>query len=174
MSIIKNKTLTLWILFTTVSCTTTPNYDLKDYYPPDINQTCLIEKSKAKQIIEQVDKSPLEIKMGCTVTKVVGTKKGNNGWGWIDPAYPNMYVCGLCGKNSKGVYIKIGANPAGGDINLGALQHEFAHYWLISNKNDYSHDLKYKRFFSSWNDVLIKFYNITNTTEAIDYMEELN
>jgi len=163
------KNIFLVFLFLLVGCgTTKPTFT----YPPDISDLCESSKYIAKQKIEQVNNSQLKIIASCIVVKVDGTKNFSGEWAWFDQ-YWKMYVCGLC----SGKKIQIACHPVTkGGISAFTLIHEWAHYWLINNYNDYTHDPKYKSYFSRWVEPKVNYFinekNILETKRTIKDIQE--
>jgi len=128
-------------------------------FPDDIDGMCHGAKNESKARINSVGVS-LKEEAGCRVGKMPGEKKFSGKWGWRAPEWDGMWVLGLCG--SGGTRIIIGCHPQTlGEVDNDVLIHEFAHYWLMSNYDDYTHDPKYVHLFYNWRDPrLIKVFGI--------------
>jgi hypothetical protein len=160
------------ILFLTATMLTGCGKSIKYNFPEDIKYQCHGAKNEAKAKLESVGLSIKE-KNDCTVLKVKGQKKINGIWAWYDTTW-KMYVAGLCdGKN-----VWIGVNPQTGDeIWIAGLVHEFGHFWLISNYNDWGHNPQYAHLFVNWADPRhtlfhasnIEDKNIKKHYESMDY-----
>lgn len=144
-----SKYLILTVLFLT-SCATTTKYK----FPSDIKGVCEGNLNQAKNCIQSKN-TKLEFKAEeLKVIKVPGEKKFASGWGWRSPEWNGMWVLGLTYDRGGGKYeIKIGCNPTTQqDIAQPALLHEFGHFWLMSNRNDGSHNGLYSSCFWNWNE----------------------
>lgn len=110
-------------------------HDPEMKFPSDIAATCHGCKNDAKRLIESKGRK-LKERWNCRVHKMMGEKKFSGVWAWKDKD-SGMYICGSCG----GSQIWIAVNPNNTqDLHGPTLTHEFAHYWLMSNFGDYSHN----------------------------------
>jgi hypothetical protein len=148
------------LLFLICGCKTSkPEFN----FPQDIKWICHDAKNQAKSNI--VSKGvPLKEKKGCVVVKIKGTKKFGPMWAYYSEEW-KQYIGGICGGN----YIEIACDPNTGEVNFMVLVHEFGHYWLMTNYNDWSHDPKYKDVFYNWFEprYLTKSFNKDGTVELI-------
>jgi hypothetical protein len=117
------------------------------HFPADIDPLCVRSRDNAKAAIIMKG-TPLSVKFGATVYKHTGERFVGGEWAWYDPTW-KLYVCGMC----YGQRIETGCNPVSSNqVSEGVTTHEFAHYWLITNYSDYSHNRKYAGCFERWND----------------------
>lgn len=132
-------------------------------YPQDIKADCIRAKAEAKASIESKGKKLRERK-SLNVEKVAGQKVFSGYWAFWSEDW-KQYVCGLCESSSSKINIKVASDPKTGKINFNVLKHENAHYWLISNYNDYWHNPVYSSLFFNW---------VNATTKAIVTNKEGN
>ena len=119
----------------------TPNFT----FPDDIKSQCYGTMNSSKTIIESTKQKKLNIEYGCRVSKVPGEKRSTSGWAF--KSSNGKYALG----SYNGIVIKIACNPVTGDeINTKVLEHEFAHYWVISNFGDWTHNPIYDGKFHNW------------------------
>lgn len=114
-------------------------------FPSDIAATCHGCKNEAESLIESKGRN-LKERWDCKVFKMNGQKKFSGVWAWYDEGW-KMYVCGLC----DGGRIWIAVNPNNTqDLHGPTLTHEFAHYWLMSNFGDDSHNPEFDDVIFNW------------------------
>lgn len=136
----KKLILSLSLLFIFSGCAS-----YKNTFPAEISSVANGCKNDSKVKIQSKGKS-LSVKADCRVSEVAGTKNYNGTWCWYDARW-NAYVGGTC----SGSFIQIGCNPKNkADVNPAILTHEMAHHWLISNYNNYKHDIIYDNLFINW------------------------
>jgi len=128
------------LLFISGCKTSKPNFN----FPDDIKWMCYDAKNQSKELLQTKGLS-LKEKKGCKVIKIPGTKKFGPMWAYYSKEW-NQYIGGICG----GDYIEIACDPNTGEVYFPVLKHEFAHYWLITNHNDWGHDPNYKDLFYNW------------------------
>jgi hypothetical protein len=132
-------------------------------FPSDIKWTCYDAKNQAKANIISKDVPLREIK-GCKVVKIKGEKKFGPMWAYYSEEW-ERYIGGICG----GTYIEIACDPNTGEIYFPVLVHEFGHYWLITNYNDWIHNIKYRDVFYNWYEprTISKTFNEDGTINLI-------
>ena len=114
-------------------------------FPAPINSVSYGCMNQSKAILESTGKS-LKVCSDCYVTEHPGENNVGGLWAWYVPAC-NGYVTGTCSGNR----IEIACNPRNlADICVPALTHEMAHYWLITNYGDWTHNPIYDRYFLNW------------------------
>ena len=113
-------------------------------FPSDISTLCYNARDSSRGGIVSKGTS-LSTRRGCTVEKVTGQQMFNGYWAWNAGS---MWVTGMC---IGGTHIQIAVNPSNPvDISMNILMHEFAHYWLITNYDNYTHDALYDDVFFNW------------------------
>jgi len=103
----------------------------------------------AKACIEARDFDLVE-KAAVRVVKVPGEKFFADGWGW---KYEGRWVQALCHTEvvGKRYRIEVGCNPANmADVNPVIVEHEFGHYWMLSNFNEPAHVDQLSTCFLRW------------------------
>lgn len=138
--------------------------------PADIKTLCNNARLDAKYRIEKVNSKALEEKKDGRLTKHKGTRKFGSEWAWFDNTYWNLYVCGLC----HGSWIEVACNPLTGEVSSQTVHHEWGHFWLISNYNDWSHNPKYASCFAGWREArnYILTYRGKPTKESVDIIRK--
>jgi len=112
-----------------------------DIFPVGYETLCKNQLAAAKAGIERCG-TPLKREQAVEVHLHKGTKKYNGMWCW--EWTPGYYVAGMTLEGRK---IEVGCSPQYKEVNNGVLFHEFGHYWLATNKGDYSHNAKYDSVF---------------------------
>lgn len=129
-------------------CSTIFDRGVEWNFPSDISGMCYHARNESKIALHSVGLTNFK-EHSLKVIKVNGERKFSGSWGWKDQ-YWGQYVLGLC----NGSTIWIGSHPhTGGEVNPEVLKHEFGHYWLINNYNDYGHNNQYSHLFYNWRDI---------------------
>lgn len=160
-------------------CKTFDNSPVRNY-PSDIKAMCEAEINNAKLCIQGKGTSLKTTGHRLEVVKTDGTKKVNGEWLWyckdVEGVAINSWIYGVCYfSDKKRTYsIIVPCNPqTKGEVSAKTLKHEFGHFWLMSNYNDYTHNTKYKDCFADWRELRTKTLLIqTNDIKiVVDYIE---
>jgi hypothetical protein len=136
-------------------------------YPPDIEGDCYHARNTAKAKIESKGTS-LKEKAGCSLTKHPGERKFDRMWAWFDPQW-KQYVGGLC----WGTRIEVGCNPSTmAEVMPEVTEHEHAHYWLMTNYSDTSHNPLYAALFYNWIEPKVGMI-FTATPQNVNLVKEM-
>jgi len=91
----------------------------------------------------------LSKKWSCKVVKQDGERKISNIWAWQAAEVGGIWVYGMC----NGKMIWTGCHPqTKQEIHPPTLEHEFGHYWLLSNYSMSGHDPRFRDVFFNWRD----------------------
>lgn len=114
-------------------------------YPSIIRDQCEATFESARNKINGRGYSLPKV-ASCKVVLCRGEKKFNGKWaGQIEGNWAHGYYDG-----SK---VVIYCNPENkAEISVGTLEHEFAHYWLVNNMGNWTHDRLFDDLFSGWRD----------------------
>lgn len=115
--------------------------------PANISDRVLTCASIAKSRIEAHHVS-LKKKSDCRVVVVPATGKNDGRWIFSRKELGLINVVGFYDGNN---IIHIACNPANlADVQTDSLLHEFAHYWLVTNFGDWTHNPIYRNDFILW------------------------
>lgn len=150
MKYLKN-VIVLLLAITVSGCSTFSRSPRRDF-PDHIRDECYGALNYAEQVIKDVGVHSIEPK-NVRVELVPGERQFSGQWAFLytGPGYPDgIWVLGIC--LNRGRLIKLAVDPNNPhNIEIGVLQHEFAHHWLIANGHtDMHHYPIYDRYFEGW------------------------
>lgn len=150
-------------------CSTGGKHNNPKYtYPDSVSPIFQKAKDSSKECIESKGVKLKETDFPYVIEVIKGEKKIQGIWCFRSEKWGNQYVAGLTFKEGNRYRSLIPSNPqTGGEINFNVLKHEFAHFWLMSNKNDYKHDPKFKSCFYNWYEMNIKGLQINSFFDEI-------
>lgn len=156
-----------FLLLATLSCTSPKS--IKYNFPNNISTIAHTKKDVSKNCIQSKGYKLIEKHKSLTIIVRNGEKKFNSGWGWKSPEWNGMWVLGLTHTDNNGNYkIEIATNPNNpNEISESALEHEFGHFWLMSNFNDISHNPIYKNCFWNWKEPNVKSMLVKKENEIV-------
>ena len=160
------------MLFCLTSLFITGCFSPRCYFPPEIANIAHGCRNEARAKINSTGAS-LQEKVDCRVVLHPATHNFGGEWCWYQPEL-NAYVGGTFTSQS----IQIACNPNNrADIGVEFLTHEMAHYWIVSNMNDWGHNARYDRFFKNWAasrqyDLRRSFQSSSNRIIHYDFVKE--
>ena len=140
-------------------------------HPDDINEMCYDAKHKSKAKIEAHDYE-LKEKKSAKVVKHDGDERISGIWCWRDPKLGNGWIGGLCWDTTP-IRIEVGCNPiTKGDVSFPITEHEYGHYWLISNYRMFKHTSIFSNDFYNWYEVRPTLMILDDGTKVlVDFIE---
>jgi len=145
------KHIIMLALLLVIGCSSTK--PISNYFPPVIADQCVRAMAESKASIEACG-TPLKQVQRAVVVQIDGQIQIDGRWAYKLSGYQDIWA----GGSYDGMYIQIVCDPNNrGSIEYGSLYHEFGHYWLVSNYNEYGHPAKYDKYFGwSWIDDYLK------------------
>lgn len=113
--------------------------------PSEISGVAYGCKNEAKAKIQSVG-AALSEKGSCTVKLVEGTQCFSGVWCWYNQIL-KMYVSGSCNSMTLQIAHAPGQPTA---VHTQTFTHEWAHWYLINNYGDLTHNPKYDNLFYNW------------------------